>query len=155
MTAIDIEKARKAAEAAAAKLAEAEAAEAEKAAQKAAERAEQQLELDAKFLGDWRGLESKIRKTVTPDEKADALESGSLVLLLADYLARRDAIQSIRSHAQNCAQRLGEDHNSITDVRYVDPVEELRRWQEDALYTLNRRKADFLSAETLAAYEVD
>ncbi|MFC8998185.1 hypothetical protein ACFT7U_21060 [Streptomyces rochei] len=154
MTAIDLEKVRKAAEAAAAKLAEAEAIEAEKAAQKAAERAEQQLELDAKFLADWKDLDAKIRRTVTPDEKADALESGNLVLLLTDYLARRDAIQSIRSHAQNCAQRLGEDPNSITELRYVDPAEELRRWQEDAIYALKRRQAGAIADEILSRYQV-
>ncbi|MEU1510908.1 hypothetical protein ABZ490_01935 [Streptomyces sp. NPDC005811] len=155
MTTTDLEKARKAAEAAVAKLAEAEAVEAGRQAEIAAERAERQRELDVQFLRDWRDLEMKVRgEVVTPDQKADALESGNLVLLLADYMARRDAIQTIRSHAQICAQRVGQEHN-ISELRDVDPLEELRRWQEDAVYALKRRNSGTMAAEILARYEVE
>ncbi|MEW2454382.1 hypothetical protein [Streptomyces albus] len=54
MTAIDLEKARKAAEAAAAKLAEAEAAEAVRQVEIAAQRAERTREYDADFHRRWR-----------------------------------------------------------------------------------------------------
>ncbi|WP_432098598.1 hypothetical protein [Streptomyces sp. WAC 04229] len=153
MTALD--QARKAAEAAASKLAAAEAAEAEKTAEAEAKRADRQRELDHQFLRDWLDVEATVRMSVTDDEKADAMEAGTLPVLLADYLAGRDASQSIRSHAQNCAVRRGADRVGIADVRDVDPVEELRRWQESALYTLKRRRAEHLAAKALAPYQAD
>jgi hypothetical protein len=152
---IDIEKARKAAEAAAAKLAEAEAMAAEKAAQEAAERAEQEHALAAKFLEDRQALEAKVKGTKpSADDMAAALEAGTLAALVADYLARRDAVNAIRSHAWHCADVVGEDSRTIAELRYVDPAEELRRWQEDAMVALRRKKAEAISAEALAPYRV-
>jgi hypothetical protein len=156
MTAIDLEKARKAAEAAAAKLAEAEAAEAARQAEKAVERAGKEYELAAKFLEDRAELEAKVKgEKPGADELAAALEAGTLTVLVTDYLARRDAINSLRAHAQHCATLVGDDTCNISDLRWVDPVEELRRWQEDAMYALRRKRADAIAAEALAAYEVD
>ncbi|MFJ7334042.1 hypothetical protein ACIQUU_12425 [Streptomyces sp. NPDC101116] len=155
MTTTDLEKARKAAEAAAAKLTEAEAAEAARQAEKAAARVVKEHELAAKFLEDRAELEKRVKgEKPSADELAAALEAGTLTTLVADYLARRDAVNSLRAHAQHCATLIGEDGDSISDLRYVDPVEELRRWQEDAMYALRRKRADAIAAEALAAYEV-
>ncbi|MEU2401080.1 hypothetical protein [Streptomyces pseudogriseolus] len=154
----DIEKARKAAEAAAAKLAEAEAIEAEKAAQRAAERAERQRELDEKFLREYKDLEAKVRgPVITVEQKAAAFEAGTLHALLTDYLARREAVDRIRSHAYVCATRLGRTDilETIKDLRYVDPSEELRRWTEDAMYHLKRQKMDGYVNDALAPYEAE
>ncbi|MFJ9429611.1 hypothetical protein ACIRQY_08090 [Streptomyces sp. NPDC101490] len=153
MTAIDVEKALKAAEAAAAKLAEAEAV---RQAEKAAERAQKERELAAQFLKDRMEIEKQAKgDKPSADEMATALEAGTLNGLVVEYLARRDAVDTIRAHAHHCATLLGDDTCNVPDLRYVDPLEELRRWQEDAIYALRRRRGDSLVAEALAAYKVD
>ncbi|MBO1333786.1 hypothetical protein [Streptomyces sp. VRA16 Mangrove soil] len=158
MTATDLEKARKAAEAAAAKLAEAEAAEAEKAAQQAAERLEAEKEAAARFLEDRRDLEEKVRgSNPSAKEKAEAFKAGTLAELVVEYLSRREAVSALRTHAQECARLLGLNpyELGIDELRWVDPNEELRRWQEEAMPLVLRDRADALSAEALAPYEVD
>ncbi|MGK3943669.1 hypothetical protein ABK046_35245 [Streptomyces caeruleatus] len=157
MTVIDVEKARKAAEAAAAKLAEAEAVESARLAEKAAERAQKERELAAQFLEDRHALEEKVRgKYPTVEEKAEAFRAGTLPALVAEYLARRQAISALRVHAQNCAALLEISAHElpIEDIRWIDPQEELRRWHEDAMPVVLRDRAESLAAEALAAYEV-
>ncbi|MFJ8182875.1 hypothetical protein [Streptomyces sp. NPDC096105] len=152
---IDIEKARKAAEAAAAKLAEAEAEEAARQAEIAEQRAERQRELDEKFLREYKDLETKVRgPVITVEQKAAAFEAGTLHALLTDYLARREAIDRIRSRAYTCASRLGRTDilGTIPELRYVDPSEELRRWTEDAVHHLKRQKMDGYVNDALASY---
>ncbi|RSO03578.1 hypothetical protein DMH18_37065 [Streptomyces sp. WAC 06783] len=156
MTETALEKARKAAEAAATKLVDLEHQEAEKAARKNAERAEKEYQLAVKFLEDRVELEAEV-KGIKPsvDEVATAFETGALAAMVAEHLARRDAINSLRAHAQHCATLVGEDVGHIPELRYIDPVEELRRWQDDAMTALRRKRADDVAAEVLAAYEVD
>ncbi|RLL68175.1 hypothetical protein [Streptomyces sp. Z26] len=151
-----LESARKAAEAAAAKLAEVEAEAAEKAAQEAAQRRAAQHEAATRFLADLPGLEASVRgEKPSHAAMATALEAGTLPALVGDYLARRDARQKLRDHARQCARLLDRDDSRITELRWVDPAEELRRWTADALYELRRTKADTLSAAVLSTYEVE
>ncbi|WP_412077559.1 hypothetical protein ACLF6K_24170 [Streptomyces xanthophaeus] len=155
MTANALEKARAAAEKAAQDLAALESAEAEKAAQAAAQRLEREKAAAVRFLADLPGLEVKVKgEKPTAAEMATALENGTLGVLVADFLARRDALQVLRDHARQCARLLDQDENRFTDIRYVDPAEELRRWQEVAITEIRRVKADVFAANALSAYEV-
>lgn len=107
MTDNAVEKARKAHEAAAAKLAEAEAVEDARQAERDAERAQKEREPAAQFLENRRALEEKLRgKYPTVEEKAEAFKTGTLPALVAEYLARRQAISALRAHAQHCAALL-------------------------------------------------
>ncbi|OKK02738.1 hypothetical protein AMK26_24450 [Streptomyces sp. CB03234] len=157
MTDNAVEKARKAHEAAAAKLAEAEAVEDARQAERDAERAQKERELAAQFLENRRALEEKLRgKYPTVEEKAEAFKTGTLPALVAEYLARRQAISALRAHAQHCAALLEISAHElpIEDIRWVDPQEELRRWHEDAMPLVLGSRAESLAAEALAAYEV-
>jgi hypothetical protein len=155
MTANPIEKARVAAEKAAQELATLEAAEAEKAAQKAVERDAKQRELAGKFIADLPALETRVKGDVVSDEaKAAAFAEGNLPGLVADFLARRAALSTLRDHVRRCCVLLGEDDRTIAEVRHVDPAEELRRWTEAAMdYTARNSGADMADA-ILAEYEV-
>jgi hypothetical protein len=151
----EIEKARKAAEVAAAKLAVLESAEAAKAAEKAAERLDAEREAAARFLADLPGLEPKVKgEKPSAADMATALENGTLGALVADFLARRDALQMVRDYARQCARLLDQDEDRFAEVRYVDPAEELRRWQEAAMAEIQRAKAGVFAADVLSAYEV-
>ncbi|MFD3511294.1 hypothetical protein [Nocardia sp. NPDC058666] len=154
MTTNALEKARAAAETAAQDLAALEAQEAEKAAQKDAQRLEAKKAAAARFLADRPGLEEKVRgEKPTAAEMGKALEAGTLGAMVAEYLARRDALGILRDRASECAQLLGQDAEFV-NPRYVDPGEELRRWQEAATDELRRAKAGALAAGILSAYEV-
>ncbi|MFE9136197.1 hypothetical protein [Streptomyces sp. NPDC007355] len=155
MTTNALEKARAAAEKAAQDLAALESAEAEKTAQKAAERLDAEREAAARFLADRLVLESKVKgEKPSAADIATALENGTLGALVADFLARRDALQMLRDHARQCARLLDQDENRFAEVRYVDPAEELRRWQEDAIAEIRHAKAGALAADALSAYQV-
>ncbi|MGW6938795.1 hypothetical protein ACWGF3_07260 [Streptomyces xanthophaeus] len=155
MTANALEKARAAAEKAAQDLATLESVESEKAAQAAAQRLEQEKAAAVRFLADLPGLEVKVRgEKPSIADMATALENGTLGALVADFLARRDALQMLRDRAQQCARLLNQDENRFTEIRYVDPAEELRRWQESAVTELRRAKAGVFATDALSAYEV-
>ncbi|MFE4417694.1 hypothetical protein [Streptomyces sp. NPDC056817] len=149
-----LEKARAAAEKAAQELVALESQEAEKAAEKAAQRLEAVKDQAARFLAARQALESKVKgEKPSAAKMAEALEAGTLGALIAEYLARRDAVNMLRDHARSCARLLGEDDRTIGELRYVDPAEELLRWQADAIAEARRIKANSLAADVLADYE--
>ncbi|MFJ9160036.1 hypothetical protein ACIRPS_24915 [Streptomyces griseoviridis] len=154
----ELEKARKAVERATARVTELEAAEAEKAAQKASKRLEAEKAAAARFLDQRMSIEEKVRgEHPSLEEKAEAFKAGTLAALVVEYLARREAISGLRTHAQQCARLL--DINpyelGIEELRWIDPQEELRRWQEDAMPVVFRDRADALTAEALAPFAVE
>ncbi|GHJ27128.1 hypothetical protein TPA0910_15610 [Streptomyces hygroscopicus subsp. sporocinereus] len=156
MTTDALQKARTVAQKAAQELADLETVEAEKAAQRAAQRLEEQKAAAARFLGDLPGLERRVKgEKPSAADMATALEAGTLGALVADFLARRDAVSTLRDHARQCSRLLGEDDSSIAEIRYVDPGEEFRRWNEDAIAELRRTKANSFAADVLSAYGVE
>lgn len=149
-----IEAARAAAVMATEELAALEAEERAKAEADATKRAEAEREAAKRFLADLPALEERAKGERPTDEvKAEALKTGTLAALVADHLARRDAVSSLRDHAVNCARLIGSDRQ-FGEVRYVDPGDELRRWNEDAMTYLRRQTAADLADEILSAYEV-
>ncbi|MEU4179312.1 hypothetical protein [Streptomyces sp. NPDC026589] len=157
MTQNSMEKARAAKAAADAKLAELEAAEAHRAAEAEAVKQAERKRQAERFLTDLPELEQRIKgETVTSKRKAEALEAGTLGVLVANFLARRDALQMLRNYAQGCRRLLNQDpYVGIAEVRHVDPGDELRRWNEAAMAYLRDRDAQALAGEALDAYRVD
>ena len=154
MTTNTVEKARAAAEKAAQALAELEAQEAERAAQEAAQRLEREKEAAVRFLADLPALEAQAKgDTVTPADKAKALADGTLASLVADFLARRDVVSALRDRARIAARLTGPDRE-FAEVRWVDPADELRRWQETAMVHARHAQAGAMTEALLSAYEV-
>ncbi|MEU9625306.1 hypothetical protein AB0D89_00575 [Streptomyces luteogriseus] len=140
MTAIDIEKARKAAEAAAAKLAEAEAAEATRQAEKAAERVEAQREKDAEFLAQWEALDAELQE-VGSKSAADAVYEGAdPIAAVAHFWVERAKRNAVRSHARSAYYRLHEQHPDDLFARDL-PERDMRIADrlEEAIVTASRR----------------
>ncbi|KUL66093.1 hypothetical protein ADL28_04420 [Streptomyces violaceusniger] len=147
-------KAQAAAEAANAKLAALRAEEDARQAEIAAQRLEEQKVNAARFLADLASLEAQVKGSVPSNsEKAAALSAGTLPALVAEYLAGRDALSMLRDHARQCARLLERDERTIAEVRWIDPAEEIKRWQEDAITLLRSEKANALAADILADYE--
>ncbi|MFZ4300994.1 hypothetical protein ACOZE3_24150 [Streptomyces cinereoruber] len=120
MTAIDLEKARKAAEAAAAKLAEAEAVETARQAEIAARRAERTQEYDAEFHRNWRKIAEQAQNgedlaTVEYDiETMGFLENA---IRLSVFQGKRRIVQD---HARRAESTIGipSNQSTIPDDRY-------------------------------------
>ncbi|MFG2902409.1 hypothetical protein ACGFZH_35660 [Streptomyces zaomyceticus] len=152
MTAIDLEKARKAAEAAATKLAEAEAAEAAREAEKATERAERQHELDTEFLAQWEKLDAELM-AVGSKSAADAVYEGAdPVAAVAHFWVERAKRNAVRSHVRSAYYRLhGQQHPDEMFARDL-PSRDMRIADrlEDAIYAASRRHGDDI-AEKLEA----
>ncbi|MFJ8929098.1 hypothetical protein ACIRLA_21220 [Streptomyces sp. NPDC102364] len=132
MTAIDLEKARKAAEAASAKLAEAEAVESARQAEKAAERLERQREKDAAFVSQWEALDAELQE-VGLKSAADAVYEGvDPIAAVAQVWVERAKRNAIRSHARSAYYRLHGRHPddqfarelAERDMRIADRLEE-------------------------------
>ncbi|RSO02328.1 hypothetical protein DMH26_14380 [Streptomyces sp. WAC 05379] len=155
MTVSPIDKARADAAKATAKLEELEAKEAALQAEEEAKRQAAEREAAERFLADLPELERKA-KGESPDAsaKAEAMEAGKLGSLLCEFLSRRDVVSTLRDHADYCARVLGREPLNLAEVRYIDPAEELKRWQEDAVNYARRTKAESLAEFLLKAYEV-
>ncbi|MFB7362961.1 hypothetical protein [Streptomyces hydrogenans] len=156
MTAIDLEKARKAAEAAAAKLAEAEAAEAARQAEKATERAERQHELDTEFLAQWEKLDAELM-AVGSKSAADAVYEGAdPIAAVAHFWVERAKRNAVRAHARIAYYRL---HGHYPDENFARELPErdmrIADRLEEAVYKASQRhgfdQAEKLEAEWMAA----
>ncbi|MEU3995577.1 hypothetical protein AB0E76_07090 [Streptomyces fungicidicus] len=155
MTDNAVEKARKAAEAAAAKVAELERQEAEKAAQKAAERDNRQRELDAEFLAQWEKLDAELQEVGAKSATDAVYEGADPVTAIAHFWVERARRNSVRAHARSAYYRLHGVHPDDLfardlpdrDMRIADRLEE-------AIYAASRRHgadlADKLEAEWTA-----
>ncbi|MDH6214674.1 hypothetical protein [Streptomyces pseudovenezuelae] len=156
MTAIDIEKVRKAAEAATAKLAEAEAAEATRQAEKAAERVEAQREKDAEFLAQWEVLDAELQE-VGSKSAADAIYEGTdPIAAVAHFWVERAKRNAIRSHAQSAYYRLHGQHPDDTFARAL-PERDMRIADrlEEAIYKAAMRHGADLAEKLQAEWVVE
>jgi hypothetical protein len=155
MTATDLEKVRRAAEAAAAKLAEAEAAEAARQAEIAAQRTQRQRELDTEFLAQWEELDAELQ-AVGSKSAADAVYEGAdPIAAVAHFWVERAKRNAVRSHARSAYYRLHGTHPDDLfardlpdrDMRIADRLEE-------AIYKASMRHgadlSDKLEAEWMA-----
>lgn len=114
MTENAVEKARKAAEAAAAKLAEAEAAEASRLAQIEAERAERQRELDTEFLAEWKNLDAAEQEDGSKSPAQIVYEGGDLIQAVANFWVQRQKRNALRQRARAVYYRLHGEHPDDT-----------------------------------------
>lgn len=154
MTAIDLEKARKAAEAAAAKLAEAEAIEAARQAEKTTQRLERQQEKDTAFLSQWEALDAELQE-VGSKSAADAVYEGAdPIAAVAHFWVERAKRNAIRSHARSAYYRLHGQHPDDVFARAL-PERDMRIADrlEEAIYKASMRHgadlANKLAAEWL------
>ncbi|PAZ13305.1 hypothetical protein CLM62_25770 [Streptomyces sp. SA15] len=154
MTAIDIEKVRKAAQAAAAKLAEVESIESARQAEKAAERLERQQEKDTAFLSQWEALDAELQE-VGSKSAADAIYEGAdPIAAVANFWIERAKRNAVRSLARSAYYRLHGQHPDDLFARDL-PERDMRIADrlEDAIVTASRRHgadlADKLAAEWL------
>ncbi|MEV7234265.1 hypothetical protein AB0N06_09810 [Streptomyces sp. NPDC051020] len=151
MTTTDLEKVRKAAEAAAAKLAEAEAAEATRQAEKATERVEAQRKKDAEFLTQWEALDAELQE-VGSKSAADAVYEGSdPIAAVTHFWVERAKRNAVRTHARSAYHRL---HGEHPDDQFAPglPEREMRiadRLEEAIVKASRRHGADL--AEKLKA----
>jgi hypothetical protein len=155
MAAPDLEKARKAAEAAAAKLAEAEAAEAARRAEIATQRAERQRELDTEFLAQWEKLDAELQAAGSKSAADAVYEGADPIAAVAHFWVERAKRNAVRSHARSAYYRLHGKHPDdlfardlpYRDMRIADRLEE-------AIEKASRRHAadlaDKLEAEWMA-----
>lgn len=153
MTAIDLEKARKAAEAAATKLAEAEAIESARQAEKATERAERQHELDTEFLAQWEKLDAELA-AVGSKSAADAVYEGvDPIAAVAHFWVERAKRNVVRAHARNTYYRLHGQHPDDLFAREL-PWRDMRIADrlEDAIYAASSRHGDDLSEKLEAEW---
>jgi hypothetical protein len=106
MSAIDVEKARKAAEAAAERLADAEAAEDARLAQVAAERAERAREYDRELLSRWAEIATEARDS--EGYKALEYDPNTMPFLegLIRFAAAREKRRIVVQAAQNAESTL-------------------------------------------------
>ncbi|MFF3774320.1 hypothetical protein [Streptomyces sp. NPDC002232] len=156
MTAIDLEKARKAAEAAATKLAEAEAAEAARGAEKAAERIERQHELDTEFLAQWEKLDAELM-AIGSKSAADAVYEGAdPIAAVVRFWVERAKRNAVRTHARNAYYRLHGQHPDDMFAREL-PWRDMRIADrlEDAIYAASSRHGDDLADKLEAEWMVE
>ncbi|MFC8173086.1 hypothetical protein [Streptomyces sp. NPDC057325] len=114
MTATDLEKARKAAEAAAAKLAEAEAVEAARQAEIAARRAERTQEYDAEFHRNWRKIADEVQNgedLVTVEYDVETMGFLENAIRLSVFQGKRLVVQN---HARRAESTIGVPSNQST-----------------------------------------